>query len=86
MGKPNYSGITSLDGYVADAHGAFDWAVPDEEAAPAVRDVAGPWRTTDKVVYSTTPESVWTARTRLELLEERRFGNGMVHLRPRAAA
>jgi hypothetical protein len=24
-------GITSLDGYVADADGRFDWAVPNEE-------------------------------------------------------
>jgi dihydrofolate reductase len=26
-----YSAITSLDGYVADADGGFDWAAPDEE-------------------------------------------------------
>ena len=31
MAKLVYSAITSLDGYVADADGNFDWAVPDEE-------------------------------------------------------
>jgi dihydrofolate reductase len=31
MGTLTYSMITSLDGYVADATGAFDWAHPDEE-------------------------------------------------------
>ena len=31
MAKLIYSAITSLDGYVADEHGSFDWAVPDEE-------------------------------------------------------
>jgi hypothetical protein len=30
MAKLIYSAITSLDGYVADADGNFDWAVPDE--------------------------------------------------------
>jgi len=31
MAKLIYSGITSLDGYVADDNGNFDWAEPDEE-------------------------------------------------------
>lgn len=31
MGKLVYSYLASLDGYVADATGAFDWAMPDEE-------------------------------------------------------
>jgi hypothetical protein len=26
-----YSAITSLDGYVEDAGGNFDWAAPDQE-------------------------------------------------------
>jgi hypothetical protein len=30
MAKLIYSGITSLDGYLADVDGNFDWAVPDE--------------------------------------------------------
>ena len=31
MGKLIYSAIMSLDGYVADENGNFDWAAPDEE-------------------------------------------------------
>src|SRR3954451_18108345 len=31
MAKLIYSAIASLDGYVADEHGKFDWAAPDEE-------------------------------------------------------
>jgi dihydrofolate reductase len=31
MAKLIYSALTSLDGYVADEDGAFDWAAPDEE-------------------------------------------------------
>jgi dihydrofolate reductase len=31
MGILGYGMITSLDGYVADAHGEFGWAEPDEE-------------------------------------------------------
>ena len=54
MAKLIYSGITSLDGYVADRDGNFDWGVPDEEVHTFVND--------------------------LELLDEHRFGNGVVHL------
>ena len=32
-----YSSITSLDGYVADADGNFDWCAPDEEVHAAIR-------------------------------------------------
>ena len=31
MAKLIYSAITSLDGYIEDAHGKFEWAAPDEE-------------------------------------------------------
>ena len=31
MGKLIYSMLVSLDGYVADAHGRFGWATPDDE-------------------------------------------------------
>jgi dihydrofolate reductase len=31
MAKLIYSAIMSLDGYIADEHGNFDWAEPDEE-------------------------------------------------------
>jgi dihydrofolate reductase len=183
MAKLIYSAITSLDGYVADGDGNFDWAVPDEEVhtfvndlerpvgtylygrrmyevmvgwetahtladqPPVMRDFAEIWQAADKIVYSRTLETVSSARTRierdfdpeavrqmkasagrdlsvggpdlaaqalkaglvdechlvvapivvgggnqslpdnvrlkLELLDERRFGNGMVHLRYR---
>jgi dihydrofolate reductase len=102
MAKLIYSAITSLDGYIADEDGNFDWAAPDEEVhrfvndlerpvgtylfgrrmyevmvawetiptdgdqPPAMGDFAGLWRAADKVVYSTTLPSVSTARTRLE--------------------
>lgn len=97
-----YAAITSLDGYVADAAGNFDWSMPDEEVhafvndlerpvgtylygrrmyevmvfwetlstgadePPVMRDFAQLWRAADKVVYSTTLETVSSARTRLE--------------------
>jgi dihydrofolate reductase len=102
MAKLIYAAITSLDGYVADAEGNFDWAAPDEEVhrfvndiergvgtlllgrrmydvlvfwetahtlpdQPAViRDFADIWRAADKVVYSTTLDEVSSARTRIE--------------------
>lgn len=41
MGKLIYSMISSLDGYVADEKGNFDWARPDEEVMETVnRDMA----------------------------------------------
>jgi dihydrofolate reductase len=97
-----YSAIASLDGYVADEDGKFDWAEPDEEVhtfinelerpvgtyllgrrmyevlaywenppalaenVPFVREFAKIWQTADKVVYSKTLEDVSTARTRIE--------------------
>jgi dihydrofolate reductase len=184
MAKLIYSNLQSLDGYIADERGNFDWAEPDEEVhafgnelersvgtylygrrlyevmvawenlaledqPPYIRDFAEIWRAADKVVYSTTLETVSSERTRLErefdpeavrrtkestdrdlavggpglaahafraglvdeihlfvvpavvgggtrslpdgvrldleLLDERRFGNGTVHLRYRAA-
>jgi dihydrofolate reductase len=102
MAKLVYTAITSLDGYVADEDGKFDWAAPDEEVhafvndleraigtylygrrlydtmvtwetvpsgpdqPPVVRDYAEIWRSADKVVYSTSLESVSSARTRIE--------------------
>jgi dihydrofolate reductase len=101
MAKLIYSAITSLDGYVADEDGNFDWAAPDEEVhtfvndversvgtylfgrrmyevmvawetmplgdqPPVVRDFAEIWRAADKVVYSKTLQTVSSARTRTE--------------------
>lgn len=102
MAKLIYSAITSLDGYVADQDGNFDWAAPDEEVhnfvndlqrpigtylygrgiyetmvvwetedilagqPPFVHDFAGIWRGADKIVYSTTLETASSARTRIE--------------------
>jgi dihydrofolate reductase len=185
MAKLIYGAITSLDGYVADEDGNFDWGEPDEEVhsfvndlqrlvgtylygrrlydvmlgwetmdladqPPVIQDFAEIWRAADKVVYSRTLEKPSSARTRierdfdlesvlklkaaaardltvggpelaahafraglvdechlflapivvgagkqslpddvrlkLELLDERRFRNGMVHLRYRATA
>lgn len=39
MGKLRYTAITSLDGYVADAQGSFDWADPDEAVHRFVNDL-----------------------------------------------
>ncbi len=42
MARLIYSAIGSLDGYVADEHGKFDWAEPDEEVHAFVNDLARP--------------------------------------------
>ena len=109
MGSLHYASITSLDGYVADRNGSFDWSVPDEEVhrfvndrqrqirthlygrrlyevmvawetlptedEPAVMaDFAAIWRAADKIVYSTTLAAPSSARTRIE----HRFDPAMV--------
>ena len=97
-----YLAIMSLDGYVEDADGTFDWAAPDEEVhafvnalmrpvgtylygrrmyetmawwddpahvegePPAIVEFAQVWRAAEKVVYSRTLEAAGTARTRIE--------------------
>jgi dihydrofolate reductase len=110
MAKLTYTAITSLDGYIEDERGGFDWAVPDPEvhafvndleravatylygrrmyetmavwqtiglqpagappaeAAPPPEEVdfAEVWRAADKVVYSRTLDATSTPRTRLE--------------------
>lgn len=38
MARLIYSAIASLDGYVADAEGRFDWSVPDDEVHRFVND------------------------------------------------
>jgi dihydrofolate reductase len=42
MAKLVYAAITSLDGYVADEAGTFDWAAPDEEVHAYVNDLERP--------------------------------------------
>jgi dihydrofolate reductase len=37
-----YSAIASLDGYVEDRHGKFDWSEPDEEVLAFVSDLERP--------------------------------------------
>jgi dihydrofolate reductase len=97
-----YAAIASLDGYVADAEGSFEWAAPDEEVhafvnelerpigtylygrrmyevmafwedahllvdeSAAFKDFAEIWQGADKIVFSRTLKTVSTARTRLE--------------------
>ena len=42
MAKLIYSAITSLDGYIEDAEGKFEWAEPDEEVHAFVNDLERP--------------------------------------------
>jgi dihydrofolate reductase len=42
MAKLIYAVIASLDGYVADEEGNFDWAAPDEEVHAFVNDLERP--------------------------------------------
>jgi dihydrofolate reductase len=39
MAKLIYAALASLDGYVADVDGSFDWAAPDEDVHSAVNDL-----------------------------------------------
>jgi dihydrofolate reductase len=42
MAKLIYSAIASLDGYIEDEDGNFDWAEPDEEAHAFINDLERP--------------------------------------------
>jgi dihydrofolate reductase len=42
MAKLIYDAISSLDGYIEDADGKFDWAAPDEEVHAFVNDLVRP--------------------------------------------
>ena len=102
MAKLIYMAIASLDGYVTDEDGNFEWAKPDEEVHAFVNDLERPigthlygrrlyevmigwetmhtlpdqtpqtldfaaiWQAAEKVVYSRTLETVSSARTRIE--------------------
>jgi hypothetical protein len=39
MAKLIYSALASLDGYVEDERGAFDWAAPDDDVHAFVNDL-----------------------------------------------
>jgi dihydrofolate reductase len=39
MAKLIYTAIASLDGYIEDEHGKFDWAMPDEEVHAFANDL-----------------------------------------------
>jgi dihydrofolate reductase len=102
VAKLIYSAITSLDGYIADEDGNFDWAAPDAEVhafvndlerpigtylygrrmyevmagwenmpglatqPPVSQDFAAIWRAAEKIVYSTTLQAASSARTQIE--------------------
>ena len=99
MGKLVYAAITSLDLYVADESGNWDWSYPDEDVhtvvnemtrscgtwllgrrmydvlvawetvddpAPEMREFAEIWRSSDKIVYSRTLQEVASKRTTIE--------------------
>ncbi|WP_309616271.1 dihydrofolate reductase family protein [Salinibacterium sp.] len=42
MGDLIYTGITSLDGYISDASGNFDWSMPDEEVHSFINELERP--------------------------------------------
>jgi dihydrofolate reductase len=41
-GRTVYSAITSLDGYVEDEDGRFDWAAPDDEVLGFLNELERP--------------------------------------------
>ena len=42
MAKLIYTAIASLDGYVADEAGGFEWSAPDEEVLAFINDLLRP--------------------------------------------
>jgi dihydrofolate reductase len=117
MAELIYSAIMSLDGYIEDPSGNFDWAEPDEEVHRFINDLERGvgtylygrrmyetmawWETEPNLAAHAfraglvdqcylflapiivgggkraLPEDV---RLKLELEDQRRFGNGMVYL------
>jgi dihydrofolate reductase len=66
MAKLICTALMSLDGYVADEHGDFDWAPGQPDRPSPALDYAKLWRAAAKIVYSTTLATVSSARTRIE--------------------
>ena len=67
MAKLIYSAVTSLDGYVADEDGSFDWSVPDEEVHAAVNVLM---RTVGTQLYGRRLYEVMLAWETLDLSDE----------------
>jgi len=42
MAKLNYVTNVSLDGYIEDEHGSFDWTAPDDESFAFITDLVRP--------------------------------------------
>jgi dihydrofolate reductase len=118
MAKLIYVANVSLDGYIEDARGSFEWTAPNDEVFTFITDLVRPvgtylygrrmyetmavwetepalaaqselmadfanmWHAADKVVYSTTLHVVSTADTRLE----RRFDPDSVRAMKTSAA
>jgi dihydrofolate reductase len=102
MAKLIYAAITSLDGFVADNDGNFDWSAPDEEVhafvndlersigtylygrrmyevmlywetadaahdeSPVTRDYTEIWQAADKIVFSRSLDAASSSKTRIE--------------------
>ena len=102
MGKLIYSAIASLDGFVEDGDGRFDWATPDDEVhtfvndlertvgtylygrrmyetmvfwesppdlaeqSSEIQDYTAIWQAAEKVVYSRTLQEPRSSKTRIE--------------------
>ncbi len=67
MGKLVYSSMTSLDGYIADRDGRFDWAVPDEAVHAAANDLM---RSVGTHLYGRRLYEVMLAWETLDVTEE----------------
>lgn len=102
MARLIYVSNVTLDGFIEDEHGSFDWTEPDDEQFAFITDLVRPigtwlygrrlyesmavwetepalaaqseltadfahvWQAGDKIVYSTSLDAVSTAETRLE--------------------
>ena len=69
MAKLIYSAIASLDGYIADEDGKFDWAKPDEEMHAFVNELERPVGT---YLYGRRMYEVMVAWENVELLADER--------------
>jgi len=65
-----YTAIASLDGYVADERGHFDWAAPDEEVHRFVNDLE---RSTGTYLYGRSMYEVMVAWETLPLEDQPAF-------------